>query len=127
MNRIFIIALCVLIFSGCGTVTPREMRTDHAHHSQFEVDGSLQTVIKNISKKTEECGFNFIERITLLEELGEAHIEYRSVSGADVLFGLVDLNRQNGKTRVDIYATYKMHDNILKTLEYGAKGFPGCP
>ena len=127
MNRILSLVLCLIACSGCGNVTPVQMRTDHGLHSQFTVDGSMQTVIKRIRAKTAECQWNPLDSITLLEELGEAQIEYRSTAGADVIFFLVDLHRQNDKTRVDIYATYKMHERAFKILEYGAKGLPGCP
>jgi len=100
------------------------MRTDHGLHSQFIVDGSMQAVIKNIRNKADECKWDMVDRVTLLEELGEAQIEYRA--GADVLILLVDLRRKDGKTRVDIYSTYKIN-RFLKILEHGAKGLPGCP
>jgi len=127
MNRIFILVLFAFACSGCGNVTQADMRANHALHTQFDTDDSMQTVIGNIRNKAKECGWNPHDRVTLLEELGEAQIEYRSTAGADVIFWLIDLHRQDGKTRVDIYATYKMHEKVLRMLEHAAKNIPGCP
>jgi hypothetical protein len=129
MNRIIIfLVLCSVICSSCARRTAKELRGDYSHHSRFEVEDSIQIVIKNIRNKTNECTWHFPEYITMLDELGEAQIEYRrtiAMSG-DVLCFLVDLNRQNDKTRVDIYGTH-FGEDAVRILEYGAKGLPGCP
>ena len=128
MHRILLVlALCSTVCSGCYNVTPAQMRTEHGLHSQFTVDGSMQTVVKNIRNKTNECKWDMPDRVTLLEELGEAQIEYRSVAGVDVLLFLVDLRIKDGKTSIDIYTMNKMHEKFFRVLEYGAKGLPGCP
>ena len=127
MYRIIIFALCVIICSGCSDLTPSELRSDPGLHSRFIVNDSIQIVIKNIMYKKDECRWDTLDSVTLLEELGEARIEHRSYAGASAIFFLTDLRRQSDKTYVDIYATYKMHERGLKIIEYGAKGLPGCP
>jgi len=112
-----------------GIVTPFEIRKYNGIHSQFDVDDSLQMIIKKISFKVQECNENpLIEHVTLLEEFGEGYIEYRE-PGADNILFLVDLKRQNNKTHIDIYSTWKTikrSQQIVKILEYAIKGL-GCP
>ena len=127
MIRILSLALSVIICSGCSITTPAELRADHALHSQLEVTDSLQTVVKNISNKANECGTPLSENIAVLEELGEGRIEYRNHNNVIVM--LVDLRRHNDKTRVTIYSRFKVFgwEKSFRTLEYGAKNLPGCP
>jgi len=129
MKYLLILALCVMICSGCGKYTPSALREDHALYSQFEVDDSMQVVIKNIAKKRHECGNVSYGHVTMLEELGVAHIEYQGADGR--LQFLVDLKRKNDKTNVEIYSARASKalgwESVFKTLEHGAKGLPGCP
>ncbi|MCL2122511.1 MAG: hypothetical protein FWH34_00325 [Desulfovibrionaceae bacterium] len=126
MYRFFLtIALCVTVCSSCGKSTTSEIRQGHATKTQFEVDNSIQVVIKQILNKNNECQYAGRGHVTILDELGEAHIEHRSTQGG--IFILVDLSRQSDKTRVTIYTANKMFDSAAKILEYGAKNLPGCP
>ena len=124
---IFAIALCTVVCSGCGPATPAQLRADHALHSQFEVDDSIQTVIKSISNKDNECRTGLPANIMFLEELSEAQIEYR-LSFQQLIF-LVDLKRQDDKTQVAIYSARSRlgWERPFRILELGAKNFPGCP
>ena len=129
MNRILIVILAVIFCSGCGKLTVAEMRAKPAQVSQFYVEDSPQMVIRSVQSKQEECGYLWDGRVTTLDELGEAHIEYRSggTPGAELLLFLVDLKKQDGKTSVSIYSANSSFTRGFKTLEYGAKGIRGCP
>jgi len=126
----FALLLFVSLCSGCTPVLQTEARKDHVLHSQFEIAGSMQTVIKNIRDKKAECRpFHVSENITVLEEFGEAHIEYRGEASHSGIIFLVDLHKQNDKTRVDIYYTTRIPggERAFRTLEYGVQNLPGCP
>ncbi|MCL2122992.1 MAG: hypothetical protein FWH34_02770 [Desulfovibrionaceae bacterium] len=123
--------ICAGVCSGCTPILQSDARTNYALHSQFDIDSSIQITIQNIRNKKSECRpFHVSENITILDELGVAHIEYRGVGGmhGGILF-LVDLSRKTDKTRVDIYYTARIPggETAFRTLEYGAKGLPGCP
>ena len=139
MNRILAVAICILICSGCGKIIihPSELRREHAAHTQFDVSDSFQAVAKKISHKWNECQpASFVESIVMLEDIGEARIEYRAPKN-NTLMMLVDLHKQhNGASQVDIYSVYASETLPLggpswnvqtRTLEHGAKGLPGCP
>ena len=68
------------------------------------------------------------EYIVLLEELGEARMEYRDAALSRICL-LVDLTKVDGKTQVAVYSVSKVGDwaRAFRTLEYGAKGIAGCP
>ena len=103
------------------------MRAKPAHAAQFYVDSSPQKVIKNIQSKQGECGYLWDGRVTVLDELGEAYIEYRDNAGG-LLHFLVDMKRQGEVTSVTIYSANSSPDsNGFRLLEYGAKGIQGCP
>ena len=130
MTRTVIFALCVFLSLGCSRTLPAEVRADSALHSQFDLRGSLQVSVKNISTKWEECRpFDIVasEYIVIVDELGEARIEYRTKDN-DIML-LVDLKKQSDKTHVAIYSFYKVFgwERAFRTLEHGAKNLPGCP
>jgi len=126
---LLIVVLCTLLLSGCSRYnTVSEIRTNPSVHSRFVTDDSIQTVIKNVRNKADECKLQVQDSVSVLEEYGEARIEY--LAGAhDALFWLVDLHRQQDKTSVDIYSAYKTSNanRRFKILEHGAKNLPGCP
>lgn len=127
MSRLLAVIICVFLFSGCGKFTIADMKANPAHIFQFYVDGSPQRVIKNIQSKQGECGYPWDGRVTVLDELGEAYIEYRDNAGG-LLHFLVDLKRQEEKTSVTIYsANYSRSSKGFSVLERGAKGLAGCP
>ena len=133
MSRFFILMLCAVVCSGCaGHVTRADLKEKYDHHAQFDVDSSLQTTIKNIENKLDECriaGVGWSPVITIFEELGEARMEYKFDQNhpfAYRIHTLVELKRQNNRTNVALY-TVDMQKRVIRTLEYGAKGLPGCP
>lgn len=133
MSKPFLIlAACTVVafsgLAGCIHTTPAQLRENHTLHSQFDVDDNLQAVIEKIDRKKNECGKPALPGIiTLLEQSGEARIEYIEPS-VNRVFLLVDLKRVNNKTRVDIYSKWQAFwEKEFRTLEYGAKGTQGCP
>jgi len=67
----------------------------------------------------------------LIDDIGEGYITYTAhvtFARPDIMM-LVDLLKQNGKTYVDVYSRLKIGywKKSIQTLEYGAKGIPGCP
>lgn len=131
-NILVVATVVVVMMVGCakGKITPSEIRADNILHSQLYTDNSIQSTVKNISDKRNECKpFMLSEYIVVLDEIGEARIEYRDA--ANRINMLVDLKKENNKTRVDIYSVVGSKalgwEKAFKTLEHGAKGLPGCP
>ena len=125
MYHLFIVMLFVFICSGCGTVYTSELRANPGFQAQFDVDAGLQTVIKNISGKRDECKTFGFEHIAILDDLGEARVEYRHTDHTILAF--VELKSENNKTSVSIYASQWVAKRSFDALEQGAKGLPGCP
>jgi len=125
MFRLCLSVLCAIICAGCGSPHASDLRIDSALHAQFEVEGSLQTVANNIAKKNDECRVFGAGYVSIFEELGEARIEYKPTDR--VLMALIDLKKHGGKIHVSIYAESFAKKRSVQTLEYGAKGLPGCP
>ena len=121
------VAMCAVL-AGCSLkYTQEEIRAEHKYRSQFNVDDSIQVAIKNIINKQVECfpRLVFDRRVTVLDEIGEATIEYKSGMSNAATVILVDLKRQNDKTLVTVYATHGK--GVFDSIEYGAKGIEGCP
>lgn len=127
MIRLLVLTICVLLISGCGKFTTSDMRSSPAHISQFYVENSPQWIIKSIQNRQVECGYLWDGRVTVLDEMGEAYIEYRDDAGG-LLHFLVDMKRQGERTSVTIYSANSSKDSkVFRLLEYGAKGIHSCP
>jgi virulence-associated protein VapD len=135
MNRVLVIILSVVICSGCyGYYLASDLRVKSTYRSQFEVESGLQAIIRNLDRKmNEECGgslylYNsFIMKIFLIEELGEARIEFRVLESSPRSVTLIDLKRQKNKTKVAMYASgFTGAEDAFRALEHVMKGLPGC-
>ena len=129
MMRFLTFVLCAFVCSGClpAATNTAEMQSNRSLHSQFDIDSSLQASIKKISYKWNECQPPYLsEHIVLLDELGEARMEFRDMNNR--MWLLVELQKNAGKTRVDV-SSYRSvgWESAFRILEHGAKGLPGCP
>ena len=130
MHYMLVLVLYVITCVGCAPIHRSDAKIDHVLHSQFDIDDSIQSVITRVVNKKSECRTPiFPENIITLEDMGEAHIEYRHSNFNLSIMFLIDLKRQDNKTRVDIYYTSRFPggERAFRTLEYGAKNLPGCP